>query len=259
MSDLTDFVDVDGVSDLIDEPEHQTWLKLSRWFSEHGNDVYWEEDPTDGQLAEKSQFDTFAATTNERADLLVVGSRGVFVVEVKPAEDTSTVHSGFRQTGKYWEQYVNNETEYKVDGSSVDVDAFLFATTFSPEGSLYPRYFETDARQFAVYEEPRWADWADPPFRCAPDYEYKTTESMTRYLWEEVTSSIEQPIGEDHPGIGYVASSTLDADTPPIRTEEGGVDPFEDAYAKSYSPMACYKRPVVNAGSGPACHNWGWI
>ena len=82
---------------------------------------------------------------------------------------------------------------------------------------------------------------------------------MTRYLCEEVTSSIEQPINEDHPGIGYVASSTLDADTPPTRIEEGGVDPFENAYAKGYNPMACYKQPVVNAGSGPACHNWGWI
>ena len=257
MTTLDDFGGGNDISQEIEEPEHEVWLNLSRWFSDRNTSVFWEEDPTGGKLADLTRFDTFKATGNDRGDLLVIGDERVFVVEVKHGKNTSSVNKGFNQTCEYFVDYTRGDTTYYANGSAVDVDAFVLATGFSPDGSVFARWHDRTVRDQPV--EKRWMSWAEPPIHCAPDWEYSVTESTTRVLWEFAKSNIPETADSEHPGIGTVLSSVLDSDKQPERPEVGGVEPFERAHAKGYNPMACYKRPVANAESGPSCHNWGWV
>jgi len=257
MTTLDDFGSTDRISQKIDNKEHDVWLKLSRWFSAHGDDVYWEEDPTGGRLSDLTEFDAFRASGNDRADLLVIGDRQVFVVEVKHGEDTSSVNKGFNQICEYWLDYIEDETTYYVNGSAVEIDTFALATGYSPDGSVFARWHDRTVRDEPV--ENRWMDWAEPPIHCAPDWEYSVTESTTRALWEFAKSQVSESAPADHPGIGTVLSSALDSDEQPDRWSVDAPGPFERAKSSALRPMACYKRPVVNAGSGPRCHNWGWV
>ena len=257
MSTLDDFGTTDCALQQMEKTEHKVWLKLSRWFSDRGVDVFWEEDPTGGRLADLTQFETFRASGNDRADLLVVGGEGVFVVEVKHGENTSSVNKGFNQTCEYWLDYIRGDTTYYANGSPVDVDAFVLSTGFSPDGSVFARWHDRTVRDEPV--EKRWMSWAEPPIHCAPDWEYSVSESATRVLWEFAKSNISDAAPHEHPGIGTVLSSVLDSDQQPQRPSVDAVGPFERAVSEDYKPMACYKRPVVNAGSGPSCHNWGWV
>jgi hypothetical protein len=232
-------------------PEDQVKIDLSRWFENHGARVFWEKRPSFG-------YSTFSTQTAERPDLLVVGDRRAFAVEVKRGHDSAGVHDGAAQTLRYWKRYNLDGVDefYRADGSQVSVDAFILATQFSPDGKLFYRYGRRDVvRQRSIEER---LEYFDPPIHFLPDYEYGTTETVTRMLWRMATQSREQrPGSEESPaGIGTLLSSRLDGDQP-TRPDTDDVPPFKRNPMPE--PRALFKSFGEDSAGGTQCQNWRWV
>jgi hypothetical protein len=246
MAKLSDF----GGGQPEPSPEDQVKINLSRWFENHGAAVYWEKKPSYG-------FPRFTTQTTERPDLLIVGDVRVFAVEVKPGDDSAGVHDGAVQTHRYWERYTVGDTDefYQADGQELDVDAFVLATAFSPDGRLFYRWGQRDSiRERSIVDR---LEYFDPPIHFLPDYEYCTTESVTRLLWRFATRSLDDS-GQDNvnAGIGTLLSTRLDGQQPE-RPSRDDPDPFERQPMPE--PRALFKSfPDEHAG-GVKCQNWRWV
>jgi hypothetical protein len=67
-----------------------------------------------------------------------------FVIELKTGDHLRDIPEGLDQLGRYWEQHVSGQVRYYTDrGTIYRINAFLFATRYSPSGCLYKREPET--------------------------------------------------------------------------------------------------------------------
>jgi hypothetical protein len=251
-------------ADLTDE--HAVWLKLSRWFDDHGANVYWEESRP-GLPDHWDEFGFFNANTTERPDLIVDGDELTFAVEVKTGDTNSDILSGASQTVRYWRDYCRQDIErtYKVDRKELNVDAFLLATRYSPEGAVFRREYDPQTRDRPATDRVGWYDHGHVYW--LPEWEFKASEVTTRSIWRQAKQRIEKnpdasenDFIDDEPGVGVILSDALDwkrVDRP----ESDDVTPFDFATEATVSPKALYKRPVGNCPkttSGVDVHNWRW-
>lgn len=251
--------------DLTDE--HAVWLKLSRWFDESGVDVYWEEDRP-GLPDFWDEFSFFNMNSTERPDLIVDGDELTFAVEVKPGGVNGDIINGASQTVRYWRDYSREDikTTYRLNRREIDIDAFLLATRFSPEGSLFRREYDPQTRDRNATERVEWYEHGK--VHWLPEWEFKATEVTTRSLWRQGKQRIERNADvsednfiDDEPGIGVLLSDALDW-VSIDRPFENDPSPFERASECSVRPKALYKRPVGNCDSktsGVDVHNWRWV
>ena len=248
------------------QEEHGVWLKLSRWFADHGAEVYWEEHPNELPPG-FDEFGRFSMNGTDRPDLLVVGGQRTFAVEVKSGSDTSSVHAGINQTAGYWRDYSRKDIDrtYTVDGVERDIDAFVLATAHSPDGSVYARWYDRAVREWPASKR---FDWFDGSPYWTPEWEFSASETATRLMWDEARRKIEEnpdhgaeTYADDAAGVGVVLSDALDWSEIERPEYEQSPDPFERSSAVGIAPMALYKRPVgdVDGASGTDCHNWRWV
>jgi hypothetical protein len=245
MVDLSDF---GGGVEHDPSPEDAVKINLSQWLENHGAAVYWEKRPSYG-------YSVFHTQTAERPDLLAVGDRHNYAIEVKPGNDSASVHDGAAQTLRYWKRYNLDEVDeyYRAGGSEVEIDAFTVASRFAPDGKLFYRVGQRDVcRERPVYER---LEYFDPPVHFLPDYEYGTTETVTRLLWRMATQSREErPAADDAPaGIGVLLSSRLDGSRP-TRPAPDDVAPFDRTPMPE--PRALFKSFGDESAGGTACQNW---
>lgn len=208
MTDLSDFgagVDHDP------GPEDQVRIKLSNWLKGKDVTVYWDKNHGHG-------LNTFDPGQLARPDMLIVSKSKTYAVEVKVGDDSSKIHDALPQIVDYWEAVVNGETDYSVNGNSVDIDAFLLATENSPAGRLYKGEGESDVLRTGTSEGRQRAVAAGQ----LPKREFNATERIIRAVWRFSKNRN----ADAKVGIGALLSSRLDGDPP-------GVD---DAV-----PMALYK------------------
>jgi len=247
------------------QPEHAAWLRLSRWFDDHGATVFWEEHPSELPSG-FDEFGRFSMNGTDRPDLLIVGPERTFAVEVKHGHDTSGVHAGVNQTVGYWRDYSRSDLErtYTADGVERDVDAFVLATANSPDGSVYARWYDRALREWPASERFEWFD-GEPYW--TPEWEFSATETATRVMWDAARRRIEESpdrgpevFDDDAPGIGVLLSDALDWSSVD-RPDEDAPGAFDRASTVGIAPMALYKRPVGSLGtaSGFVCHNWRWV
>jgi len=244
MSDLSDFCG--GAPD--PGPEDEVKINLSRWFENEGAEVFWEKRPSYG-------YQTFSTLTAERPDLLVVGDRHTFAIEVKIPDGAGRAIDGAEQTYRYWRRFCVEDVDeqYCAAGDTHTPDAFLLATQFAPDGRLLSRYdTQSSVRQLPIYDDKRM-EWADPPIHFLPDWEFGVAESVTRMLWRLATSrndELEKDIGV---GVGTMLSTCLDGPQPDV-PDETECAPFNRDYMPE--PRALYKTFDDDHGGGVACQNW---
>lgn len=211
---MTDLSDFGAGTDQNPDPEDEVRITLSRWFTEHGADVYWDRKPSYG-------YNTFSPGQRARPDLLVDGQFNTYAIEVKVGDDASAIHDALPQTVNYWQAVVDGETDYQKDGKQVDVDAFLLATGNSPHGRLFKAEGEKDVLRTGTSEGRQKAVSAGH----LPNREFGASETAIRAIWRFAKNQNK----EAEIGIGAVLSSRLDGDG------SGGVG--------ESAPMALYYCP----------------
>lgn len=250
MADLSDF---GGGSSQEPTPEDQAKIDLSRWFKNHGAEVFWEKRPSYGHRVFRTQ-------TTERPDLLAVGDRHTYAVEVKSLRPGSengagAVYSGAVQTHRYWRRFCIDDIDeyYRADGAEHTPDAFVLATDYAPDGRLLQRYdTQSEIRPVPIHDDKRQA-WADPPVHWLPDWEFGVAETITRMLWRLGDDSNDTQETDAGAGIGSLLSTRLDGGQPTIPSDTE-VDPFEQEPLPE--PRALFKSFDDEGGGGVACQNW---
>lgn len=199
MTDLSDFGG--GVS--ADEANEEDEVKqyLSEWLRGDGRTIYWEREKTYGN-------GTFSVSTRRRPDLVIESKTRNYAVEVKVAEDSSTVHDGAYQTFKYWKDIVDGRSTYTVRGREIDIDAVLLATRYSPEGHLFHTWENKDVMRTGRSEGAERA----AEFGQIPQIEYGASETLIRLLHRFARGYN----ADAEVGIGGLLSSALDDDQPNI-------------------------------------------
>ena len=197
MTDLSDFNA--GVDQDEQNPEDEINQMLSNWLRHEDRRVYWDRERTYGA-------GTFSVSTRRRPDLVVISQQRNYAIEVKRAEDSANVHDGAEQVFQYWRDLVDGEATYSVRGKTVEIDAVLLATDYSPEGHLFHNWKKKDVMR---------SGRSDGAARAAelgqiPQIEHATSETLIRMLHRfarvyDDTASV---------GIGGLLSSALDGDNP---------------------------------------------
>lgn len=188
------------VSDL--EPEEATKVRLSEWLTNHDLKVAWEKQNGHG-------YDVFHVDDAPRKpDLLIQRPYGYTIAaETKRDDSKSDTYTALLETNDYWLQYRTGQTEYTLDGETVDIDGFVVANGHSLRGRLFEKKYEKrlegddfgEGRQGAI-------DRGE-----LPPMEYSMTEQFTRIQWR-VAKKVD---GEFGTGIGALLSTALEWDIPP--------------------------------------------
>jgi hypothetical protein len=238
-----------GDPDFDPSPEDVVKINLSRWFEDHNATVYWEKNPSYGYGVFQSTGDV------DHPDLLIDGRYRTFAIEVKCGTDSSGVHSGASQTWRYWNDYINGRKQYqKPNGRPLDVDAFILSTEHAPDGRLYYRHGSRDTIREMHVADRLGHDGVDEPIKWLPDWEFASTDSVTRLLWQFAKESVtDDECDEIGTGIGVMLSDRLDGSQPEPLTPDDA-DPFDREQVSA--PQALYR--TFGGGSGIAVHNWRW-
>lgn len=192
--DLRDF---GGGVDEDPGPEDEVRIKLSRWLSDHGAKVYWDRKPSYG-------YSTFSPGQIARPDLLVEGRFRTYAIEVKVGDDGATIHDALPQTVGYWEAVASGDTDYRVRGKQIDIDAFLLATKNTPFGRL----FKAEGEKEVLRTETSEGRQRGVKSGQLPPREFCSTETAIRAMWRFAKERNE----ETDLGIGALLSSRLDGD-----------------------------------------------
>lgn len=202
------------------EGEKETYRELSQWVGRHTDaSVYWNESNDLG-------YNVFRTSYNRIPDLLTRGEYNI-VYEVKDADGTAVedggsdhVNDGILQLVEYWTDYVNGDTEYLIDGNSVEIDGFVLATNMSPFGRLYMTDGNSDVLRTGDGEGRQTAVQYDQ----VPNNEFNATERAIRLMWRFAKHEQE----DTDVGIGALLSTRLDKENPdPTLTPESPVVDYE--------------------------------
>jgi hypothetical protein len=230
-------------------PEDAVKINLSKWFKNHGADVYWEKRPSYGYQV----FRTDGGA--DHPDLLADGQAQTFAVEVKRGTDGAGIHDGIAQTKRYWSDYTIGSKNYRLPDGNVDIDAFILATKHAPDGRLFYRHGTRDTVRDMHVDERFEDEWIDPPIHFLPDWEFTNTETATRILWRFCKMGLtDQQRNEIDAGVGTLLSDRLDGAQPNQLMPED-TDPFD--HSSMPAPKALYR--TFGESSGIATHNWRWI
>lgn len=200
--------------------------ELTEWIqNQTGANVFWGEDP-------EKEVGRFEFTGDGRPDLLATfndGDRLTILAEVKDGQDSGGVYDAVLQLHDYWQQYEYGNKQIRVDGTTIDVDVFVIATQFSPEGSLFLRNPDDDGLQ-GEDREKGLRQTFEKPYKGKgerPKYAYARTEAIPalqyRHAWYEVEERRERHRSDISTGIGVLLSDVLD--TPPDQDTFGRPSP----------------------------------
>lgn len=200
MTELSDFgagVDRDDPN-----PEDEVKIELSTWFNDDVT-VYWDQSRSYGH-------GTFSVTKRQRPDLVVSGPSKTYAIEVKVADESANVYDGLVQTVNYWEDVVTDSVTYtsKSAGETLEIDAVLLATEFSPFGHLFHDSWNKDVKRSSRSEQASFAaeqGWL-------PGIEYASSETAVRAI-HRFSKHRHDDVDV---GIGALLSSALDGDEPGI-------------------------------------------
>jgi hypothetical protein len=248
MSDSEDLGDFGGGRQEPPSPEDAVKISLSQWFKQHDAQVYWEKRPSEGH----GVFKTSGGV--DHPDLLVTGRYRTFAIEVKRGNDGAGIHDGVAQVKRYWEDYVTDEKKYYLpSGRPVDIDAFLVATKYAPDGKLFYRDGNRDPLRAQHIDERDTFEHRDDEVYWMPDWEHTGTESATRILWRFAKQTLDDSDAVST-GIGTMLSDRLDR-AEPERLTPSDTDP--DDLSPMPAPKALYQ--TFDTDNGIAAHNWRWV
>lgn len=183
--------------------EYQVQKSISKWLeTEIDATVFWGEDPPEGNHL-------FHFTkSNKRPDLLVSSSQN-YVIEVKDGNDSAAIYDAMRELHEYWRGYEFGEVGVKSENQEINIDAFLLATQFSPEGHLFKLEREQGFRRTYDNKESGWNA------EMRPQFEYARSESIPRilwrYAWYEAETRQEQSRENIGTAIGVLLSDVIDS------------------------------------------------
>jgi hypothetical protein len=95
-------------------------------------------------------------------------------------------------------------------------------------------------------------EWADPPIHFLPDWEFATSETITRMLWR-LASAEADAVSQGAAGIGSMLSTRLDGDQPEV-PDVDAPGPFDQSDMPE--PRALYKSFGPDVSNGIDCQNW---
>jgi hypothetical protein len=121
--------------------ERAVQIEVSEWLEQHANgSVYWSENPTEG-------FGRFNMDSDSgRPDLLCTGESNI-LIELKDGEDSAGIYDAMSQIHRYWQSYEYGGASVETNQGPIEVDAFVIATQYSPEGHLFKEEREQGFRQ----------------------------------------------------------------------------------------------------------------
>lgn len=180
-------------------PETQTKRALSKWLKGHGVGVSWEKKNPFG-------YDIFHVNDSpEKPDLLLHPFGYNIAVEVKNGEEKSATYDALLQTQQYWQQYRDGETEYTLNGETVNIDGFVVGNEHSIGGRLFFEDYET-LIQWSQFGDGRREDVKRG--KLPRMGEYSMTELYTRMQWRVA----KQDSSRISTGIGALLSTALDGE-----------------------------------------------
>jgi len=239
MSNLSDF----GVSSPELAPEEEVKIQLSQWLERYDATVFWEQSNRHG-------YECFSTATAERPDLLALGRHHTVAIEVKTPDGGGEVYDGSAQTVRYWRRFCFGDDSFKAAGDEHGPDAFVLATGLSPDGRFFERHGARDqVRQRPIHER---LSHFDPPIHFLPDWEFYTTEAVTRQMWRFANASNARHDSVPSAGVGSLLSVRLDGDQP-SRKAIDEPDAFE---GHTPPPKALFKSYDDEHGGGANCQNW---
>jgi hypothetical protein len=146
--------------------ERAAQIEISDWLEQQASaSVYWSEDPVEG-------FGRFTMESEStRPDLLSTGNLNI-VIELKDGDDSAGIYDAIGQLHGYWRSYEYGDSCVETDQGPVEVDAFVIATQYSPEGHLFKEDREQGFRQTYEKHEAGWNQGMRPQF------EYARTEAI---------------------------------------------------------------------------------
>lgn len=187
--------------------------ELTEWIqSQTGADVYWGEDPN-GEVGH------FEFTGDGRPDLISThndADKFTVLAEVKDGQDSGGVYDAVLQLHDYWQQYEYGNEQIRVGGEPINVDVFVIATQYSPEGSLFLRdpdddELSGDDREKGIRQT---FERAYKGKGERPKYAYARTEAIPplqyRHAWYEVEEREDGNRSNISTGIGVLLSDVLD-------------------------------------------------
>lgn len=133
-------------------PEIDAKLSIGDWLTGMGIQVF-DERPNSARPA-WGTFEVRGISRGKRPDLVACGNlsaagalkQGVYVaIEVKPGYKHHDILDGFDAILDYFSDYLWG-TEYWINSQRVEVEAFVFATFFSPQGFLFKEEGKFDSR-----------------------------------------------------------------------------------------------------------------
>jgi len=239
MSKLSDF----GASTPESAPEEEVKIQLSHWLETNDVSVFWEQSNRHG-------YDCFSTATAERPDLLAVGRHHTLAIEVKTPDGGGEVYDGAAQTVRYWRRFCFGDDSFRAAGAGHQPDAFVLATGLSPDGRFFERHGGRDqVRQCAIHER---LNYWDPPIHFLPDWEFYTTEAITRMMWRFANATNSKHNSVPSAGIGSLLSGRLDGDQPRRKNTD------EPAPFKGHTPppKVLFKTYGDEHAGGAKCQNW---
>lgn len=230
------------LSNWIDSPdlkgEKETYRKLSQWIGRHTDaSVHW-------NASNDLGYNVFRTNYNRIPDLLTRGEYNI-VYEVKDADGTAVedggsdqVNDGILQLVKYWTDYVNGETEYLIDGESVEIDGFVLATNMAPLGRLYMAEGNSDVLRTGDGEGRQKA----VQYNQVPNNEFNASERAIRLMWRFAEHEQE----DTDVGIGALLSTRLD-------------EQQSDPTVTPESPVADYEPRILHKQFEPYKQSWSYL
>lgn len=183
---------------------------LADWLNRRANaKVYWAENPPE-------EYERFSfENADHRPDLLAISDLTV-VAELKDGDDSKGVYEAMSQLHDYWVQYEYGDSHVRVANETIDVDAFVIATQYSPDGHLFKRDPQNEGIRGEDREKGFRQTYGDDEFwnhGNRPQYEYTRTEAIPRiqwrYAWYEAERQNETKSDIDT-GLGILLSDLID-------------------------------------------------
>lgn len=72
-----------------------------------------------------------------KCDLIAKKANLTLGIEIKVGDAFQNILDGFQQTIEYAGEYYGGDIEYQINNKTIDIDSFLIATKYSPNGFLY--------------------------------------------------------------------------------------------------------------------------
>ncbi len=184
------------------KPEANAEIVLWGWLKKYG-EVYFNRK----NIINCSTFKV-KGTSTEIPDLILItelfGKKEVLVIEVKDGDKGSNIRQGNKIFNKYLLNYISGKTKYYINQKEINVDKFLVATQYSPEGHLfgYGDIIQSNGSSTNSTNN-KWLN------KIVPKLEFVRTKDFGRSIIQDYSMYRKKIKYKNGPGIGWIISDVL--------------------------------------------------